>query len=105
MTIETKYGEISSNNFLNYRKSIIDRIWLLIPLKEEKCPTIPSYIERINRELCGMMKFTAKHDEYIMSVVSLLENLITEKNFNTYRHDVLRCCELIEKAYGGVEDV
>lgn len=105
MGIDTKYGDVPSSAFENYRKSIVDRIWLLIPLKEEGCQTIPSYIERLNRELCGMMKFAVSKNEYIMTVISLLENLRTETDFATYRHDVLRCCELIAKVCGGASDV
>lgn len=103
--METKYGKLPSSSFENYRKSIIDKIWILIPLKEEQCPTLQNYIERLNRELCGMTKFILNHDEYIMTTICLLENLITEENFETYKHDVFRCCELVSKAYGGVPDV
>lgn len=103
--METKYGNIPSSSFEKYRKSMIDKIWLLIPLKEEGCATLDSYIERVNRELSGMMNCLVNHEEYIMTVMCLLENLKTEENFKTYKHDVFRCCELIKSAIGGEADV
>ena len=103
--MDTKYGQLPSSAFEHYRKSMIDRIWLLIPLKEEDCPTLQKNIERLNRELCGMTNLVAKHDEYIISAICLLENLLTENDFKTYKHDVFRCCELVSKAYGGDENV
>lgn len=103
--MDTKYGKLSSDSFSNYRKSMVDRIWLLIPLKEEQCPTLQNYIERINRELFGMLKFIQNHDEYVFSTICLLENLISIEDFDTYKHDVFRCCDLISKAYGGDSDV
>lgn len=102
--METKYGHLPFSTFEKYRKSIVDKIYILIPLKEENCPTLQNYIERLNRELCGMMEFVAGHEDYVLTTICLLENLITEENFNIFKHDVFRCCELISKAYGGEAD-
>lgn len=104
-SVDSKYGSIPSSSLRKYRKSIIDKVWLLIPLKEEGCATLDSYIERTNRELSGMMNCLVNHEEYILTVMCLLENLKTEDDFDIYKHDVFRCCELIKKAIGGESNV
>lgn len=95
--IETKYGPIPSSAFNDYRDSLISRIWILLPLKEENCPTLTGSIERLNRELHGMLRMGLKNNEYIITIMNLLENSISEDNFSAYRSDILRCCELVKK--------
>ncbi len=102
--MHTKYGDYSPASFSNYKRSLIDRIWCLIPLREEKCQTINSNIERLNRELNGLLEVGGIEDKYVLTVIHLLENLAHEPDFKVYRADVLRCCELIGKI-GGVADV
>ena len=98
--METKYGSYPSLPFSEYKKSLINRIWCLIPLREEKCTTINKNIERINRELIGFIDVAGDEQKYVITVIHLLENLADEKDFNVYRSDVLRCCELIGKIGG-----
>ena len=102
--METKHGKIPSSTMKKYRKSMIDKIWLLIPLKEEGCSTLQSYIERTNRELCGLLNSIVTKDEYLVTAMFLLENLIFEEDIEVYKHDVFRCIELIKEAFGGVMD-
>lgn len=102
--METKYGQLPFSTFETYRKSMVDKIYILIPLKEQDCPTLQNYIERIIRELCGMIEFLSKQESSIFTTICLLENLITEEDFDTFKHDVFRCCELVSNAYGGEAD-
>ncbi len=95
--MKTKYGRIPSPAFNDYRDSLINRIWILLPLKEEQCPTLKNNIERLNRELHGMLATGVEHNKYILTVINLLENAISEENFEAYRSDILRCCELVKK--------
>ena len=100
--MNTKYGHISPTSFKKYQDSLISRIWVLLPLKEESCSTLREKIERLCRELHGMLESNSQHSDYIITVMHLLENLITEDDFSAYRSDVLRCCELVKK-FGGDE--
>ena len=103
--METKYGSIPSSVFDDYRNSLINRIWILLPLKEENCSTLKENIERLNRELHGMLEVHSKQNKYILTVMHLLENSISEQNFSVYRSDILRCCELVKKFDGGDSNV
>ena len=102
--MQTKYGDYSPLSFSEYKKSLIDRVWCLIPLREEKCQTINQNIERLNRELNGLIDVCDKENKYIFTIIHLLENSLHEEDFQVYRSDILRCCELIKKI-GGDEDV
>lgn len=103
--MNTKYGQVPSSIFNDYRDSLINRIWILLPLREEKCTTLKENIERINRELNGLLKVEAHHNKYILTMMSLLENAITEEDFMAYRSDILRCCELAKRLDGGDQNV
>ena len=100
-----KYGQIPSPIFNDYRDSLINRIWILLPLREENCSTLKENIERLNRELNGLMKINSNHNKYILTMMTLLENAITEQDFSAYRSDILRCCELAKKLDGGDQNV
>lgn len=93
--------DIPSSSFDKYCKSLVNRIWVLIPLREENCSTLNIKIERINRELSGMIKNMPVYDDYIITVIHLLENLTQIDDFTAYRSDVLRCCGIIKKLGGG----
>lgn len=99
--MKIKYGQVPSPIFNDYRDSLINRIWILLPLREEKCPTLKENIERINRELNGLLKISSNHNKYVLTMMSLLENAISEEDFAAYRSDILRCCELAKKLDGG----
>ena len=104
--MKTKYGDIPSSAFEEYQASLINRIWILLPLREENCPTLKNNIERINRELHGMIAIGADYNKYIITVMNLLENAISEQDFEAYRSDILRCCELTKRFNsGGDHDV
>lgn len=102
--MHTKYGDYSSMSLEDYKQSLINRVWCLIPLREEKCPTINQNIERLNRELHGLIGVCGEQNKYIISIIHLLENSLNEDDFQVYRSDILRCCELIKKI-GGANDV
>jgi len=103
--MNTKYGDIPSSAFSEYCKSLINRVWILIPLREEKCQTLKTKIERLNREMTGMMHTIPQHSTYIITVIHLLENVESEEDFAVYRSDILRCCDLLKKISGGEDNV
>lgn len=90
----TKYGTITDLQFDRYKKSVIGRIYAILPMKEENVPTVREYIEGLNRELVGSLEVFTRC-ERVLSVVCLLENIVNEPNHTVYRKDVLRCCNII----------
>lgn len=94
--MKTKYGTVPSPILSDYCDSLINRIWILLPLREENCSTLSNSIARLNRELHGMIAVGRGSNKYLLTVMHLLENAATEENFDAYRSDILRCCELIK---------
>lgn len=100
-SIKTKYGLYSPESFLQYRQKLINRIWRLIPLREEKCTTLDTNIGRLNRELQGLYEVLDDEVQPLLTVIHLLENAAHEEDFKAYRADVLRCCDIVAKIGGG----
>ena len=90
----TKYGEITTEQFQEYRTSLINRVWALLPMKEESSNTIRQYVENLNRELI-MNVDIFERCERVLTVVCLLESVAKESDHDIYRRDILRCCRII----------
>lgn len=96
MTVITKYGQITTEHFESYKKSIVNRIYAILPMKEEGVPTLSDYVGNLNRELIKTIDIF-NNCERVISVVCLLENLIDETDHDLYRKEVLHCCNIISK--------
>lgn len=99
----SKYGTVSEPDFNNYQKSVIGRIYAILPMKEESVPTVREYIEGLNRELIEHIE-VFKRSERILAVVCILNGLIYETEHSVYRKEVLRCCNIIAEI-GGEDNV
>lgn len=91
----TKYGTIDSQYYNKYLSLLRKQIWKLIPLKQEDCLTINSYIDRINRTLFGLIHIYESNTDDIMTIMNLLENAKFENDFKNYRSDILKCCRIL----------
>lgn len=97
MTIlQTKYGPVTTDQFDKYRRSIVGRIYAILPMKEEGVDTVNEYIETLNRELVKNIDIFGPC-EHILSVVCLLEHLMSENDHAVYRKEVLHCCNIISR--------
>lgn len=92
----TKYGTISDEQFDRYKRSVVGRIYAILPMKEENVSTVREYVEGLNRELVGSLEVFTRC-ERILSVVCLLESIVNEADHAVYRKDVLRCCNIISE--------
>lgn len=92
--METKYGLITDGQFEKYRKSVIGRIYAILPMKEENIPTVDEYIAGLCRELVESVDVFDKC-ERILSVVCLLNGVATQADHALYRKDILRCCNIV----------
>lgn len=97
----SKYGSISDTNYMNYQKSVIGRIYAILPMKEENVSTVKEYIEALNRELIEHIE-VFKRSERILAVVCILNGLIYETEHSVYRKEVLRCCNIVSEIGGEV---
>ena len=94
--INTKYGQITVEQYNKYKKSLINRIWAILPMKEENNETLNQYIESLNSEL--MMNISVfEKSEHIITVVCLLEHVMFETEHEVYRKEILRCCNILSR--------
>ena len=91
-------NNISPALFEVYKSSLIDRIFKLLPLKEEDCETIDQYIDSLNHELAGMASSMIQEEAtVILSIIHLLNHVKVENEHKIYRRDILKCCSLMKK--------
>lgn len=94
--MKTKYGDITADQYARYKKSLVDRIYAILPMKEEGIDTISEYIASLNTELVKNLSIFGKCEQ-ILTVVCHLENIISESDHKIYRKEILHCCNLISR--------
>lgn len=94
--MNTKYGKISDKTYKDYKGKLINNIYKILPMKEEKTDTINVYIESVLYELVGMEKVLYEAGE-ICSIISVLENLITEQDLKVVKREVFRAISLVKR--------
>lgn len=94
--MNTKYGKISDKTYKDYKVKLINNIYKILPMKEEKTDTINVYIESVLYELVGMEKVLYEAGE-ICSIISVLENLITEQDLKIVKREVFRAISLVKR--------
>lgn len=96
MAMITKYGDITTEDYMKYRKSIINRIYAILPMKEEGVGTVDEYISSLNRELISQIDIF-ENCEKMLAVVCILEYIKTETEHDKYRKEVLHCCNIVSE--------
>ena len=108
--IQVKYGEIPKENFCNYFHFLIGRTYKILPMKEENCETLKSYLEGYQRELLGsqhLFELLVKEPMFI-SILNTIQFLIAEEySIETCKKEVFKCIRMfkaINKKYFQKED-
>ena len=83
----------------NYLCKLIDRIYKIIPLKEENIKTVGSYIENIIDEIMGNAELinSIDCDPRVMIITSTLYSIVGETDHSTYKRSVFKCIRYIEQ--------
>lgn len=97
--MNTKYGKLPYSLTSTYKSLLINRIFKILPLKEEEYSTIDEHIDSLNSELFGFSVLCndANDAAILISVVNLLEHIRIEAEHKKYRREILKCCNLIDK--------
>ena len=89
-------GNIDNENLIKYFKSLIGRIYKLLPMKEEKCLTLEKYLDNLMNELAGGNELIL--DDYIFIMLLCdIQILFTIENIDTYKSQVFKCIKVCEK--------
>lgn len=99
--MKTKYGDIPNEMIVNYKQRLIDKVFKILPMKEEGWDTWNLYIETLLYEFIGNQKLikSLNNDPIFLSVISILNSLIDEEHLPTVKRKVFSCIDLIEKLW------
>jgi hypothetical protein len=106
--LKTKYGaEISNEAMVEYFEMLINKIFKLLPLHEECCMTLDTYLFSLLCELAGGNKLLFE-DKYFIQLLNNLENLQDIKcEYKKYRSQIFKCIsickDIIDNLKEGVE--
>lgn len=98
--MRTKFGmEISLTGESRYKKLLINMIYKLLPIREEKNDW-KNYLNSLIEEIHGFEDLFEEIDEVsiirILSKLQSLKDLDKEEDFYLYRKTVLECTNLIK---------
>lgn len=85
----------------SYLQNLINRVFKILPLKEEQCATLTSYLLSLRNELVGCYKISPilESKPQFTAVVCIIEYLATEE------YDESVCKREVFKAIGLIESI
>lgn len=97
--MNTKYGDIPPTLTKVYKDILINRVFKILPLKEENYSTVNEHIDSVSSEIFGFSAICNNLSDAskLISVVNLLEHVRVEIEHKAYRREILKCCNLIKK--------
>lgn len=84
----------------SYLHNLINKVYKILPMKEEKCETLNSYLLSLQNELIGCYKLwlILEDNPQFLAVINILKYLSTEEyNESTCKREVFKAIHLIEK--------
>jgi hypothetical protein len=98
--LNTKYGAFNKSVAEKGFQQYVGKFFKILPMFEEQCPTLPQYIQSLNREMVGLSKLVleVENQEEFLTLVATLENL-TNKNISVeeVKSDVFKSISIIKK--------
>lgn len=105
MSVKINYAELDERAFQNYFQYMIGKIYKILPMKEEDCKTLTSYLESLKVEMIGSYGLYRQlvEEPQFMSALNIVEYLI-DNEFDTAvcKREVfkaIRCIENVNKKY------
>ena len=96
--IETKYNPISDQLVSNYFEVLINKVYKILPLYEEKSETVGQYIESLLYEITGNQEaiIMINDDGQYASLIGTLESLREFIDVKKIKREVFKCIRIIE---------
>jgi hypothetical protein len=105
MSVNIHYAELDEKAFQNYFRYMIGKIYKILPMKEEGCKTLTSYLESLRVEMIGSYGLYRQliEEPQFMSALNIVEYLIDNEYDTTIcKREVfkaIRCIENVNKKY------
>lgn len=98
MSKETKVPNKALNSYL---QNLINKVYKILPMKEEQCGTLPSYLQSLESELVGCYKLwdILTDETQFLTLINVVNYLAVEE------YDVAVCKREVFKAIHLVENV
>lgn len=112
MTVETSYGvKMDGVVFENYVRSLVNKFFKILPIREAGDETLKTYMESLQYELIGCRSLieTVNADPLYMSMLCLLQSLIDHHDapVSTFRREVFKAisiCNKLKSKYAMVKE-
>lgn len=97
--MKTKYGYLLDDSFDKYKNKLVDRVYKILPMKEEESITLNKYMTSLISELVGAVEVLNDVDKKgnIVSVIFVLENLIEEQDRDIIKREIFKVIDTIKK--------
>lgn len=85
--------------FRCYLKSLINKVYKILPMYEEENPNLRSYIQSLEREMSGCYQLYQSlcDDAQFLSIIGIVRYLHTEEyNQRTCKQEVFKAIRIIE---------
>jgi len=95
-------GDISNDDLKLYFKRLINKIFKLLPLKEEGCGTLEQYFDSLMLELCGGEELFYHHEMFLELIFNLY-SLKDLEEIKLYRSQVFKCINICQNICNKLE--
>jgi hypothetical protein len=97
--MNTKYGQLPNEMLVAYVDGMIAKVYKMLPMKQSKFNSLPTYMESTLREFIGQKElvFELKDNEEFLTIIGILESLLVQDDFKKFRSDIFKILNLIER--------
>jgi hypothetical protein len=97
--IDVKYGQIPNELFNNYLKYLINKMFKVLPMKENEVKSLNEYLRSLQIELIGSTELIGvlKNDPQFLSLMNTIQFFIDNEYDNkTCKREVFKCIHILE---------
>jgi hypothetical protein len=98
--MRTKYGSIANSVAEKGFQQYVGKFFKILPMYEEKCPTLSQYIQSLNREMIGLSYLVTQmeNQEEFLTLVATLESLSRiDISVEEVKSDVFKSISILKK--------
>lgn len=97
--MSTKYQKVDASAFKSFASDLVNKIFKLLPMKEEGNTTITDYHRYLMYKLTGFGALFPhlSNQAGFVSLLSSLESLLLVEDMKVYRSIVFECIEIAKK--------
>jgi flagellin-specific chaperone FliS len=96
--MRTKYGQLPDELLHAYVDGLVNKVFKMLPMKQDNVQSLSKYIESTLRELVGQKELVEelKRNQEFLSILGILESLLQQEDFQIFRSDIFKTINLIE---------